>query len=90
MPTPYTLSDGSQSWSPTFKAFPTLNAHITRNFRHWSVYVGGENLTDYQQKNPVVGASNPWGKDFDATMIFGPLHGAMFYVGFRYNITKYI
>lgn len=90
MPTPYTLSDGSRSWSPTFKAFPTLNTHITRNFRHWSVYVGGENLTGYRQKNPVVGASNPWGKDFDATMIYGPLHGAMFYVGFRYNITKYL
>ncbi len=90
MPTPYTLSDEEESWNPTFKAFLTLNAHITRNFRRWSVYVGGENLTGYRQKNPIIGASDPWGKDFDATMIYGPLHGAMFYVGFRYNITKYL
>ncbi|MCM1490302.1 MAG: TonB-dependent receptor [Muribaculum sp.] len=90
LPTPYTLSDGRESWNHAFKTFPTLNAHITRNFRHWSVYVGGENLTGYRQKNPVVGASNPWGRDFDATMIYGPLHGAMFYVGFRYNFTKYL
>ncbi len=89
MPTPYTLADGQMSWARRFKAYPTLNAHITRNFRHWSVYVGGENLTGYRQKNPIVGASDPWGSEFDATMIYGPLHGAMFYAGFRYNITKY-
>ncbi len=90
MPAPYVMADGKMSWNSRFKAFPTLNAHITRNFRLGSVYVGGENLTGYRQKNPVVGASNPWGETFDATMIYGPLHGAMFYVGFRYNITKYI
>lgn len=89
MPTPYTLSDGSESWARTFKAYPTLNVQVARNFRHWRIYAGGENLTGYRQKNPIVGAANPWGKEFDATMIYGPLHGAMFYVGFRYNITKY-
>lgn len=90
MPTPYALADGKQSWNSGFKAYPALNAHITRNFRHWSVYVGGENLTGYRQKHPIVGASDPWGGEFDATMIYGPLHGAMFYAGFRYNISKYI
>ncbi len=89
MPTPYLLADGQESWSRTFKAYPTLNAHITRNFRHWSIYVGGENLTGYRQKHPIIGASDPWGSEFDATMIYGPLHGAMFYAGFRFNITKY-
>lgn len=89
MPKPYILSNGRQSWDERFKAYPTLNAHVTRNFRHWSVYVGGENLTGFKQKNPIVGASNPWGNEFDATMIYGPLHGAMFYAGFRYNFTKY-
>ncbi len=90
MPTPYALPDGKESWNRKFKSYPTLNAQVTRNFRHWSVYVGGENLTGYRQKNPIVGASDPWGANFDATMIYGPLHGAMFYAGFRYNITKYL
>lgn len=90
MPAPYMLSDGNMSWNPRFKTWPSLNAHITRNFRHWAVYVGGENLTGYRQKHPIVGASDPWGTEFDATMIYGPLHGAMFYAGFRYNITKYL
>lgn len=86
MPTPPT---GSVSWSATYKAFPTLNAQVTRNFRHWSVYVGGENLTGYRQKSPIVAASDPWGGNFDATMIYAPVHGAIVYAGFRYTFTKY-
>ena len=88
--TRYQLADGNLSWSPRYKAFTQLNAQITRNFRHWAIYLGGENLTNFRQKNPIVGASDPWGNDFDATMIYGPLHGAMVYVGFRYNFTKYL
>ena len=90
MPQPYTLADGSLSWPERYNTFAQLNAQITRNFRHWAIYLGGENLTAYRQKNPVLGASDPWGPDVDATMVYGPLQGAMIYVGFRYNITKYI
>ncbi len=82
--------DGStQLWDTRYKAFPTLNAQITRNFRHWSIYLGGENLTGYRQKTPVIGADNPWGDNFDATMVYGPVQGAMAYVGVRYTFTKY-
>lgn len=89
MPTPYTLADGRKSWEDTYPTWCGLNAQITRNFRHWAVYIGGENLTGFRQKHPIVGAADPWGPDFDATMVWGPLHGAMVYVGFRYNITRY-
>jgi len=90
MPAPYIKPDGALSWPERYKSFVQLNAQVTRNFRHWAVYVGGENLANFRQKNPIIGSSNPWGPDFDATMIYGPLHGAMVYVGFRYNFTKYI
>lgn len=90
MPQPYTLGDGSLSWPERFNPYATLNAQVTRNFRHWSVYLGGENLTNYRQPNAIIGADNPWGAGFDATMIYGPLHGVNVYIGFRYNITKYI
>ena len=90
MPTPYVTSNGGLSWPERYKAYVQLNAQVTRNFRHWSVYIGGENLTNFRQRNPIVGASDPWGENFDATMIYGPLQGAMVYVGFRYNITKYL
>lgn len=89
MPDPYALDDGTLSWNRRFGAYPLLNAQITRNFRHWSVYAGGENLTAYRQKSPIVGATDPWSGNFDATMIYGPLHGAIAYAGFRYTFTKY-
>lgn len=89
MPKPYTLADGSLSWNPTYNTFPQLNAQITKNFRHWAIYVGGENLTGFRQKNPIIDAANPWGDNFDATMVYGPIHGPMVYIGFRYNFTKY-
>jgi hypothetical protein len=90
MPTPYQMSDGSKSWDERYGAFTSLNAQITRNFRHWAVYIGGENLTGFKQKNAIIGAANPWDSTFDATMVYGPLHGATFYAGFRYTFTKYI
>lgn len=89
MPKPYRLSDGELSWKERYKAFPQLNAQLTRNFRHWSVYIGAENITGYRQKNPIIDAANPWGDNFDATMVYAPIHGAMFYAGFRYNFTKF-
>lgn len=89
MPAPYRLEDGQWSWNSTYKTFPQLNAQVTRNFRNWSVYIGGENLTGYRQKTPIVDASNPWGSNFDATMIYAPIHGPMVYAGFRFNLTWY-
>lgn len=89
MPTPYRLDDGSLSWSPTYKPFPQLNAQITRNFRKWAIYIGGENLTGYRQKNPIIDAANPWGDNFDATMVYGPIHGPMVYIGARLNLTRF-
>lgn len=85
MPTPYRLADGALSWSERYGSFAQLSMQVTRNFRHWSVYVGGENLTNFKQENPIVGADNPWGDTFDATMVWGPMHGAKGYIGIRFN-----
>ena len=82
-PEPYQLADGSQSWSPRFHSFEQVSAQITRWFRHWSIYVGGENLTGFKQKAPIYGSSNPWGSDFEPTLIWGPVEGRMFYAGVR-------
>ncbi|WP_288308926.1 TonB-dependent receptor [uncultured Prevotella sp.] len=82
-PEPYQLADGSRSWSPRFHSFEQVSAQITRWFRHWSIYVGGENLTGFKQKTPIYGASNPWGSDFEPTLVWGPVEGRMFYAGVR-------
>ena len=82
-PEPYQLADGSQSWSPRFHSFGQVSAQVTRWFHHWSIYVGGENLTGFKQKTPIYGASNPWGSDFEPTLVWGPVEGRMFYAGVR-------
>lgn len=62
---------------------------MTREFRTFSIYVGGENLTNYKQANPIIGAANPWSPEFDATQVWGPIDGAMAYVGIRFKFEKF-
>lgn len=88
MPNPYTLSDGQLSWEHRYGSFGQLSAQVTRYFRNWSIYVGGENLTNFTQKNPIIDASDPWGENFDSTMIWGPVHGAKAYIGIRFNLAR--
>lgn len=83
MPAPYRLDDGSMSWPERFPAFPSLNFQATRWFRHFSIYVGGENLTNFRQKNPIVNASDLWSPAFEPTVVWGPVNGAMAYAGIR-------
>ena len=89
MPEPYISPvTGNLSWERTYKAYGQVNAQITRHFRHFSVYVGGENLTNFKQKNPIIGYDNPWANTFEPTMVYGPIQGAMAYVGLRLNLGK--
>ena len=88
MPAPYEWGDGTWSWEQRYNGFEQLSVQVTRYFRRWSVYVGGENLTNFKQKNPIIDASDPWGSNFDATMVWGPMHGVKAYVGVRFNIPR--
>ena len=83
MPKPYTLADGNASWDEEFPAYPQLNLQVTREFRHFSLYIGGENLTNYRQLNPIICAENPWSAQFEPTLVWGPVHGVMVYGGIR-------
>ena len=77
-------------WQTEYPAFVTLNAQLTKNFRTWSVYIGGENLTGYRQDRPIIDAASPFaeGSRFDGTLVWGPVHGAKYYVGLRWSIPK--
>jgi hypothetical protein len=63
-------------------------AQITKKLNLVDVYVGVENITNYTQKNPIMNATAPYGKDFNASMVWGPLMGRMFYIGMRYTMWK--
>ena len=85
-PEPYPLADGTMSWERRFHSYEQVSMQVTRWFRHWSIYVGGENLTGFKQKTPIYGASQPWGKDFEPTLVWGPVEGRMFYAGIRVKL----
>ncbi|MBQ9666305.1 MAG: TonB-dependent receptor [Bacteroidaceae bacterium] len=75
--------------SPTsFHSYEQLNFQVTRWFRHFSIYAGGENLTGFRQKQIILNAEDPWSSTFDPTLVWGPVHGALGYVGIRINIGK--
>jgi len=41
------------------------------------VYVGGENLFDFRQQNPIISAEQPYSPYFDASLVWAPIIGRM-------------
>jgi len=79
-PLAYQLSTFSDS-------FTTLNMQITKVFsKKFEVYLGGENITNYKQENPIIASLQPFSEYFDSTIIYGPIFGSSFYAGFRFKI----
>jgi outer membrane receptor protein involved in Fe transport len=72
-----------EDYSP---AYVQLFAQVTRKFKVFEVYLGGENLTNFTQKDPITEAFAPYHTHFDTSMVWGPLVGATVYAGFRYVI----
>ena len=68
--------------------YVTMNAQVTTVYKKWEFYVGGENITNYRQKSPIIAANTPFGTTFDATQVWGPIFGINVYAGFRYSFTK--
>jgi outer membrane receptor for ferrienterochelin and colicins len=50
------------------------------------IYVGVENLANYFQQDVIVAAGQPFSPYFDASMVWGPVNGRMFYGGLRFTI----
>jgi outer membrane receptor for ferrienterochelin and colicin len=72
------------SHSPTFS---TLNAQLTKVLSNqFEMYLGGENITNVRQDNPILSANNPFGANFDSTFIYGPIFGSMYYAGIRFKL----
>ena len=68
--------------------YPQLMAQITKYFRFCSLYLGAENMTNFKQHMPIIDSFNPFGPNFDASMVCGPTMGWKVYVGFRYDLEK--
>ena len=72
----------------TSEEYVVWMAQVTKNYRNWSFYLGGENLGGFKQDNAIIDAESPFGSEFDASRIWGPLYGGMVYVGVKYNLSK--
>jgi outer membrane receptor for ferrienterochelin and colicin len=85
---PTTTTNAIADRLPNFApAFTVMNAQITRTFSStFEMYVGGENIGNYRQDKAVLGKSNPFGPTFDASIIYAPIFGAMYYAGLRFKI----
>ena len=70
----------------SYPAYTIINTQVTRYFKHWSIYIGAENLLGYTQDNPIVAADDPFGEYFDASMVWAPIMGRKIYVGLRFAI----
>ena len=68
--------------------YPMLYAQVTRKFRGLDIYVGGENLLNFRQKTAILGSDTPFGPNFNAGCVWGPLMGTMAYAGLRYTLWK--
>lgn len=86
VPSVYDNSNGnivSESYSPSFFL---MNAQVSKAWNGMEVYVGGENLMNFLQDQPIIGADAPHDKGFDASMIWGPVVGRNIYAGLRWKI----
>jgi len=85
---PNTSSNPSQYQIVEFSdPFQLLNSQVTRVFSNqFEVYVGAENLTNVQQKNPILASDNPFGPYFDTTIVYQPIFGRAIYAGLRFKI----
>lgn len=86
LPTTATNVVGEQlpEFSPSFTV---MNAQVTRTFSStFEVYVGGENIGNYRQEKAILGAGNPFGSNFDTSIIYAPVFGQMYYAGLRFKV----
>jgi len=82
-PAKYRLPD----YSPNYV---TMNAQISKTFskasRSIDLYIGGENLTNFFQPNPILAADQPFSEFFDTSIVWAPITGRMVYAGIRVSL----
>ncbi|MFZ4059534.1 MAG: TonB-dependent receptor plug domain-containing protein, partial [Ferruginibacter sp.] len=70
-------------------SFVLMNAQISKTVgkKHpIDIYIGAENISNFFQKNVIIAPEDPFGQYFDATLVWGPITGSMFYTGLRYKL----
>lgn len=70
------------------KPYIISNLQITRKWKKLDIYVGGENLGNVVQQDPIQHASDVQSAAFDVTQVYAPIIGIRGYVGLRWSPFK--
>ena len=74
--------DSSELVNPHY----SISSQITRVFSNrFEVYLGGENINNFKQDNPIIMSNNPFDSSFDASIVHGPIFGSVYYIGLRFK-----
>lgn len=96
----FMLGETDADGSPLYRngltpVYPLLYFQITKRFKGLDLYIGGENLTGFTQKNIILGSGRDASghvhasqSSFDASAVWGPVMGAKFYAGVRFTLWK--
>jgi outer membrane receptor for ferrienterochelin and colicins len=78
---PHYLVHGFPEKTPVFAIW---NAQITRSWKKIELYLGSENISNYQQHEAIIDPANPWGTYFNGAQTWAPMMGNVVYLGVRY------
>jgi hypothetical protein len=70
----------------TVADYTVLLVQATWQQKTWAIYVGGENLLNFTQRDLIRGAEDWTAPDFDASLVWGPAVGRMLYAGLRWEL----
>lgn len=74
------------AYSPDYTLMSTQITKTVGKKNPMDFYIGAENITDFFQKDVIVSADQPFNRYFDASLVWGPVTGRMFYAGWRLKI----
>ena len=63
------------------------NAQISKSWNDkFDIYLGVENMFDFRIDKPIIDSENPFGNNFDSSLVWAPIFGRNIYLGLRYSI----
>jgi hypothetical protein len=80
--------NGYDSETKHSQSFPIYFAQITKNTKRFDIYLGVENILDFKQENPILNPDLPFSRDFDSSLVWGPIIGRKVYAGVRLRMGK--
>ncbi len=84
---PSTAGNPQQYQHPLeYPGFWRFNTQVTWRYNNMELYVGSENLGNFIQEDPVIGANAPYSQYFDASLAWGPTSPRMAYFGMRWQL----